>query len=129
MVEMVKEIVKSHQREVDSFEKKEFEEKKELEDAMFLLQERTTALRVRLLISIEQAQQYYARLSEKYNKENAKLQEKPSSSNISMSSWKQQIDTPASAGYTNKQEREERERQEQQEREEQARDERTKNNW
>ena len=126
---MVKEIVKSHQREVDSFEKKEFEEKKELEDAMFLLQERTTALRVRLLISIEQAQQYYARLSEKYNKENAKLQEKPSSSNISMSSWKQQIDTSASAGYTNKQEREERERQEQQEREEQARDERTKNNW
>lgn len=126
---MVKEIVKSHQREVENFEKKEFEEKKELEDAMFLLQERTNALRVRLLISIEQAQQYYARLREKYNKENAKLQEKSSTSNISMSSWKQQIDTPASAGYINRQDREERERQEQQEREEQTRDERTKNNW
>lgn len=75
---MVKRIIQSFKGEVNDFEKKKFNERRDLENVMFLLEERANALKIRQLISIELFEDCCYRLRKKYCEERAKLQQKES---------------------------------------------------
>lgn len=93
---MVNKIIESFKGELDEYEKQEFKEMKDLENAMYLLEERAHMLKIRQLISIELFEEYYYQIRKKYYEGRVKLQQKASRESIKdgtscMSAWRERL--------------------------------------